>query len=259
MSKYNNYDITGMYYSGYTIVRAYSCGGELVFGEEPVVTEWKLKLDFRDGRYVYLPCDSTSAITESEVKKSHVVTDGGEIYVEPYSAITGITIGECVTTIGSSAFSGITSITKIYSLGLNVVTIGSDAFNGCTGIDGIYIGCNTKTIGRFAFSGCTSASALNICAGVETIEYGAFWGLTSLSGTVSVPSSVTSIGKYAFYGMTNVTRFNINPTVPPSLPSSSHAFDTSSSGATAGIYVKTLSDYRLATGWREYPNNLYQL
>lgn len=252
-------EITDIYYSGYTIERVYACGGQLVYGEAPVIEDWKLKLDFSDGRTAYLPCDSTSAITESEVKRSHVVRENGTTHVEPYSAITAITVGDCVKTIDSGAFSGMTNIEKVYSYGLNVEIIKTSAFQGCSGITTIYIPCSTTTIQSYAFSGCTSVTGFNICAGVETIGNFTFANLTSLSGTVSIPATITSIGRYAFFGMVNVTRFNVNPTVPPTMPNSSMAFNATSSTVTASLYVKKLNDYKLATGWREYVNNMYQL
>lgn len=262
MSKYNNYDITSMYYSGYTIVRAYSCGGELVFGSEPEPepTDWKLKMDFADGRTAYLPCDSTSSITLSEVQTTHTVVEDGVSISEPYSAITSISIGDCVKTIGTGAFSGMTNLEKVQNYGMNVETIGAYAFSGCTNLEDIYIGCNTKTIGTGAFHDCESVSALNICAGVETIGGSSFMNLTGYSGDVDIPASVTSIGRYAFFNMPNVRNFIIRPTTPPTLPNNSYAFHINTGTfPTAPLKVKVLSTYKVAVGWEVYDFCMQQL
>ena len=262
MSKYNNYDITSMYYSGYTIVRAYSCGGELVFGSEPepVPTDWKLRMEFSDGRTGYLPCDSTSSITLSEVQTTHTVVEDGVSISEPYSSITSVTIGDCVKTISGSAFNGMTNLERVGSYGTNVETIGSYAFSGCTSLEDIYIGCNTKTIGTGAFQDCESVSALNICAGVETIGTRSFVNLTGYSGNVDIPASVTSIGSFAFYNMPNVRNFIIRPTTPPTIPTNGYVFHINTNTfPTAPLKVKVLSTYKVVSGWKVYDFCMQQL
>lgn len=258
-----NNEITDIYYSGYTISKVYACGGQLVYAkdEEPTPSDnWKLKMDFSNGHTGYLACDSTSAITKGEVQTTHRVEDGGLVWALSYTAITSVTVGSCVTSIESAAFSGMTNLQRVISFGENLTTIKNDAFNGCTGLTQIYIPCSCTTIGSYAFFGCSSVTALNICSGVETIGGYAFYGLSSYSGIVNIPSSVTSIGNGAFYGMVNVTRYNVNPVSPPALNNSSKAFHINANTATsAPIYVKTLSTYRSARGWTEYINNLVQM
>lgn len=251
-------EITNIYYSGYTIERVYACGGELVYGEEPEVT-YKLAMYFNDGKVGYLPCDSTSAITQSEVQKNHTITVDGMVYVKNYSAITAVTIGECVKTIGTSAFSGMTNLQRVFSYGINVEIIKQGAFEDCINLENIYVGCSTKTIERYAFYNCSGVTMLNICNGVETIGAFAFYNLSSYDGVVNIPQSVTSIGNSAFYNMSNATRFNVRNTTPPSLSNNNQAFYVGANPTTAPIYVASLSAYRLATGWREYPDNLIQL
>jgi len=252
-------EINSVYYSGYTIERIYACGGQLVYGEEPQVGH-KLRMDFADGRTAYLPCDSTSAITNDEVQKDHVIVENGTTYVEPYTQIVSISIGDCVKTIDTGAFSGITSLQTVQSYGANVETIGNYAFSGCTSLQAIYIGCSTKTIGTGAFNDCKSVSALNICAGVETIGTGAFRNVTGYSGNVDIPASVTSIGRYAFFNMPNVKNFIIRPTTPPTLPNNSYAFHINTGTfPTAPLKVKVLSTYKVALGWELYDFCMQQL
>lgn len=262
MIQFDNHTISAITYSGHTIIKVYGGCSEYPIWEAtpPQPTEWKLKMDFTDGRSAYLPCDSTSAITSAEVQTNHVAYEDGNAYYERLSAMTSVTIGSCVTLIGTSAFKGLTNLQRVFSYGENVEEIGLYAFSGCTNLSSIYIGCSTKIIGAEAFRGCTSVSAINICAGVETIGMAAFMGVSSFSGTLTIPATVTTIGNQAFYGMTNTTRFNVNPSTPPSLNNNNYAFHLNASTPTsAPIYVKTLSTYRTATGWREYVNNLQQL
>lgn len=252
-------EINSVYYSGYTIERIYACGGQLVYGEEPQVGH-KLMMTFSDGRTAYLPCDSTSAITKDEVQKDHVIVENGTTYVEPYTQIVSISIGDCVKTIDTGAFSGMTNLERVQSYGENVESIGSYAFSGCTSLEDIYIGCNTKTIGTGAFHDCESVSAINICSGVETIGISAFRNITGYSGNIDIPASVTSIGRYAFYNMPNVSNFIIRPTTPPTLPNNSYAFHINTGTfPTAPLKVKVLSTYKVTGGWQVYDFCMQQL
>lgn len=253
-------DIKDVLYSGYTIVKVYACGGELVYEkQQPDPDNYKLRMYFNNGLVGYLPCDSSSAITVSEVQKSHWIEVDGISRSMPYSSITGIAVGNCVKTIERGAFSGMTNMERIASLGANLEQIKAEAFKDCSGITAVFIPCSCATIGDYAFSGCSSVTQLNICAGVQSIGRYAFAGLTSYASAVNIPASITSIGNGAFYNMENATRFNVNPSTPPSLPNGNNTFFVGSSATSAKIYVKSLSAYKLANGWREYYYNLVQM
>ncbi|MEE5993784.1 MAG: leucine-rich repeat protein, partial [Oscillospiraceae bacterium] len=85
----------------------------------------------------------------------------------------------------------------------SVTTIGSSAFSGCTSLTSVTIPDSVTTIGEFAFSECTRLTSVTIPDSVTTIEAGAFSGCTSLT-SVTIPDSVTTIGNDAFYGCTNL-------------------------------------------------------
>ena len=93
-------------------------------------------------------------------------------YKNPY--IKSIIIESCVSSIGSYAFSGCTSLASVTIAG-TVTSIGNYAFSGCTSLTSVTIPNSVTSIGSYAFGGCTS--------------------LTS----VTIPNSVTSIGSNAFY------------------------------------------------------------
>ena len=93
-------------------------------------------------------------------------------YKNPY--IKSIIIESCVSSIGSYAFSGCTSLASVTIAG-TVTSIGNYAFSGCTSLTSVTIPNSVTSIGSYVFSGCTS--------------------LTS----VTIPNSVTSIGSNAFY------------------------------------------------------------
>ena len=70
-----------------------------------------------------------------------------------YKSVKQVIIGDGVTTIGSSAFSGCSSLTSL-TIPNSVTDIGSSAFSGCSSLTSVTIGNSVTTIGYYAFSGC---------------------------------------------------------------------------------------------------------
>ena len=143
---------------------------------------------------------------------------------------------EGLETIGDYAFSNCSSLKSI-TIPDSVKTIGDYAFNWCSSLTSITIPSSVKTIGVATFNCCSSLTSINIPASVTTIGDGAFVDCSSLNisvnennttyssedgmllnkektiliaypsakGTVTnVPTSVTTIGKLAFAGCSNL-------------------------------------------------------
>ena len=108
-----------------------------------------------------------------------------------------------VTSIGSGAFSGNTSL-KSVSLHVGVKKIGQEVFAGFTALTSVSLPSTLESIGVGAFYGCTSLGSVNIPSGVTSLGDDAFSGCSSLK-TVTIPDSVTSIGDGAFDGCDGVT------------------------------------------------------
>ena len=113
--------------------------------------------------------------------------------------LTSITLPDCVTSIGGSAFSGCTGLTSI-KIPDSVTSIGGDAFSSCTGLTSVTIGNSVTSIGYAAFRGCT--------------------GLTSMT----IPNSVTSIGEYAFDGCYRLVEVYNKSTLSITVGSSSNGY-----------------------------------
>lgn len=97
----------------------------------------------------------------------------------------------------------ITSVT----IGNNVVSIGEEAFYLCTNLSSVTVGDGVKTIGKNAFGQCSRLATVALGTGVETIGDQAFYYCEALE-TINLPASLTTIGDNAFnrcYDVTNVT------------------------------------------------------
>ncbi len=145
-------------------------------------------------------------------------------YIKPYAfrdcnSLTCVTVPNSVTNIDDYAFYGCSSLTSI-TMPDNITSLGFCAFNG-TGyynnpsnwengvlyIDNCLVDENdvpqnykinegTRVIADYAFSGC-SLKSVTIPDSVTSIGKSAFAGCDSLT-SVTIPNSVTSIGKSAF-------------------------------------------------------------
>jgi len=111
----------------------------------------------------------------------------GTIFSPEYagSAVTSISGGNNITTIGESAFGDCTALTSV-SLP-NATTIGYLAFQGCTALTSVSLP-NATTIGYWAFQGCPA--------------------LTSVTFAQNAPAEATDVYMYS----PGVTNYVTNPT-----------------------------------------------
>ena len=78
-----------------------------------------------------------------------------------YKSVKQVIIGDGVTTIGSSAFSGCSSLTSV-TIGNSVTEIGGYAFSGCSSLTSLTIPNSVTDIGSSAFSGCKNVKQITV-------------------------------------------------------------------------------------------------
>ena len=146
------------------------------------------------------------------------------------SEIKTVVIGDSITKIGKESFSSLSCTTV--RIGKNVQVIGENAFMNCTSLTGdlvipdsvttidrwaffgsvisngtLTLGKGLRTIGERAFTDCSFSGGLTIPEGVTEIAEGAFCSsskyssspaLGKITGTLTLPSTLKTIGAYAF-------------------------------------------------------------
>ena len=271
MIAFNNNTITGLYYSGYTIVRAYGCGGELVFGEEPTPptpTDGKLKYTISGTTYV-MPCDGNPLLTSLDISRD-VYSRG--LPLSDVSAITSVEVGSCVTTLDNNMFNAFYSLSSA-TCANSVVSIGYDAFSVCWNLTGFNIPSGVTVVSDYMFSDCSGMTSVTIPSGVTSIGIDAFEECLSLWNIV-IPSGVTSIGDLAFQSdyytqepwRTKMIEMNNNRTVtilapvPPTLGDGVFSImDDTSDYATYPIYVPAESVNAYKSAWSVYANRIFPI
>ena len=83
---------------------------------------------------------------------------------------------------------------------------------------------------------------------VTQIAYKAFYNCSQITGTV-IPTSVTSIGSYAFSGCNNLTSVTVGWDEPISIGTTCFS---NAANATLYVPIGTNYDYSIATGWKNF-------
>ena len=221
-----------------------------------------------EGAFMY--CSSLTSIT---IPNS--VTSIGYEAFEGCSSLTSITIPNSVTSIGWYAFYGCSGLTSI-TIPNSVTSIGWYAFYGCSSLTSITIPDSVKSIGYEAFKDCSNLKSVKV-ANKDCYDYFqdevaniAFYGTNAsddgkcliIDGELkifiakgiteyTIPESVTSIGKDAFYNCDNLTSITCLATTPP-------AIDNLRIGETTMIYVpkKGVKAYKQDLKWSIYKKQI---
>ena len=213
------------------------------------------------------------------------VTEIGSSAFKGCTGLTSLTLPSGITEIGSSAFEDCSGLTSL-SLPSGITKIGSSIFYGCSGLTSFTIPSSVTEIDSYAFSGCTGLTSLSLPSSITEIDSYAFEGCTGLKDvcfningdfetyltkghpyigvgcgikyylndkeitSIVVPSSVTTLGKYAFQRCSNLLSVYVSwPT-----PISAYKTFSETNLGKCTLYVPqgTEQDYWLADVWGDF-------
>ena len=187
--------------------------------------------------------DVPTDITDDELDMTNVKVIADDAF-DDCTNLASITIPDSVTSIGSSAFTGCSSLEKV-----NITDIDAWAMIDFTNSSAnpLYYGAELYLNGELV-----TQVTLSIATKIEGY---AFYSCSSLT-SITIPSSVTSIDYQAFAACTTLTTMRVEATTPPTLQST-NAIST----ATTKIYIPagTLSAYQSATNWSNFASLFEEL
>jgi uncharacterized repeat protein (TIGR02543 family) len=188
------------------------------------------------GDYAFYSCKMLGKVAEATAElpafNGSVTIENGVEHIgtrafQYCEALTEIVLPESLTSIGTHLFYKCPALKNVTFKGA-IEEIDDYTFYNCTALESVTLPNTVKTVGKYAFRGCELLTAINLPA-VESLDSYAFYkcsGLTefivpssltnigdfALRGckginTLLIPSTVTHVGKHAFYGMSNATIF----------------------------------------------------
>ena len=125
-----------------------------------------------------------------------------------YAKMTGITIPESITSLGSGAFMSSTLESVTFAGTASLKTIGPRAFSSCSSLTAFIVPESVETIGDSSFSGCKNLATFTFAGtpAVTSIGNAAFQDCKKLTA-FTIPVSVTTLGRTVFWftGLTSLT------------------------------------------------------
>ena len=114
-----------------------------------------------------------------------------------------------ITSIGAYAFLRCTSLDGTITFPSTLTNLGEEAFQYCSNIDALVFNDCAVNIGRYAFEYCSSIQSVDFGSQLRSLGNCVFRGNSTLDGTITIPSTCTSIASYVFQDCTNIDRLVI--------------------------------------------------
>lgn len=190
------------------------------------------------GKSAFSYCENLTGVTIPGTKLI------GESAFQGCNNLSGnLVLPESVETIKAWAFAYCENIETV-NLPSTLSELGQSAFNGCGGLftvnsansnftnqDGVLFNADKSTliqfpksktghyivpnsvmsIGVWSFANCTGLTSISVPSSLSVIEDYAFFGCSGLSGNFPVPSGIWMIGQYVFEGCADISGFEVAP------------------------------------------------
>lgn len=159
-----------------------------------------------------------------------------------------ITLPKSTTWVGGSAFRGNTNLSKV-TLNEGLIDIWTYAFQN-TAIDTLNCPSTLRNIYSSAFAGCRNLRQINLNEGLTRIEV---YALANNKATeIVLPSSLEYCAGAAFDGCDSLVTIEARSVMPPNTDGGCPLTVNDLTKAVLYVPVWSLSEYQLATGWKQF-------
>lgn len=162
--------------------------------EGPINLQDGNKMTFEKERYkgdIVVPEETTITLNQKP-QKIKIAGITGSFY-KGAQDVTAITLPNSIKQIETNTFLGCNSLEKIV-LGNATTLIGGEAFNGCTSL---------KTV---TYNGCIYQNGFNLPSTLLTLGGSAFANCKALTGTITLPNSITKMEGNIFRECTGINK-----------------------------------------------------
>ena len=165
------------------------------------------------GRKIYVPAESVSAYKSAENWSTYADDIVAEATTEMCQILYTSTDGNIITPSSTAAFGTANIVSNTYENGQGVITfdslvttIGTSAFAGCTTLSSITIPEGVTSIGGSAFQNCISLPNITIPVGITSISGNAFTGCSNLKSVYI--DDLSAYCKISFSSTSSVPTYN---------------------------------------------------
>jgi hypothetical protein len=162
------------------------------------------------GRAAFAECTNLNTITVDSNNKYYIVIDNCLIEKSTNTLIQALpeaVIPDTVQNLGAYCFAKQPVVSIALPEGIS--TVASNAFNNCSDLTTVHLPNSMRVLDATCFSGCKKLADINLPEGLTTIRTYIF-NECALE-TVTIPSTVTSLGTYSFGNMVNLKSVTFRP------------------------------------------------
>ncbi len=176
---------------------------------------------------------------------NNVQSIGGEAF---YNCDNLLSASISANQVGDNAFANCDRIVSVI-LGNSTQTLGNGAFSGCFRLQNINLG-GVTSIGDNAFSGCVRLERPELPTNLTTIGTRAFNDCNLLSGKLTFPATITSIGDYAYSGVGSITEIEMQGANPPTIYA--NTFASVSNSTPVSVPCGAVMNYYTTDYWENF-------
>ena len=224
--------------------------------------------DYYGAESSYAPWYEQRSSIKSIVIDAGVTSIGDEAFRQ-CNNLTAVTIPSTVTRIGDAAFFDCKNLPSV-TIPQSVTQIGNTVFVGCNGLAAINVDSNNnnysssdgvlfdkaqKTLMRFP-AGKNGTYKYTIPSTVDSIGEYAFQNCTGMI-SVTIPKSLKSIGWNGFDNCSGLTSITSNAVTPPSCGDGEDRFDKVDKDIPVNVPDGAVAAYKAAPGWSDFTNIRY--